>query len=171
MDVPMSESVSPMDGGPGTIVSVAGRYFGGSGQVTFLGGPGADDDVQAALCDGGAWTDREITVTVPAGAVSGPIRVSASGGEQDDTNDARGPNLGSFTANSATHPGICRVEPSTGRAGDGFTLSGSGFGEDPGTAGSVLFAVGGREGAAGTSDADWSATEIRGRVPTLAVTA
>lgn len=171
VDVPMIESVSPMDGGPGTLVSIAGRYFGGSGQVTFLGGPGADDDVTAAPCDGGAWTDSEITVTVPAGAVTGPIRVSASGGEQDDTNDTRGPNLGSFTVNSATHPGICRIEPASGRSGDSFTLTGSGFGDDPGTVGSIVFAVGGREGVAGTSDADWNATEIRGSVPTLAVTA
>ncbi|TAK04948.1 DUF4215 domain-containing protein [Patescibacteria group bacterium] len=171
VDVPMIESVSPTDGGPGTLVSVAGRAFGGSGQVTFLGGPGADDDVTAALCDGGARTDREITVTVPAGAVTGPIRVSAAGGEQDDTDDARGPNLlGVFTVNATTRPGICRIEPSSGRTGDGFTLTGAGFGEDPGTDGSVLFAVGGRDSAAGTSDADWSPTEIRGRVPSLAVT-
>jgi len=61
----------PCDSGPvGTPLTLNGNGFGTSdGKVTFNG-------VEAVT---GGWTDSSITMSVPAGATTGPIRVTVEG--------------------------------------------------------------------------------------------
>jgi hypothetical protein len=66
---PRIDSVTPMSGGPGTLVSIKGASFGsGPGSVEFLGTDAAGDEKEAAPCAPSAWTDTQIVVGVPEGA-------------------------------------------------------------------------------------------------------
>ena len=68
---------SPRSGKVGTSVTVIGTGFTGADSVTF-NGRSADFTIDS---------DAQITVTVPAGASSGPISVSAPGGPATSTSD------------------------------------------------------------------------------------
>ncbi len=132
--VPVIDSVSPMAGGSGSLITLNGRFFGATpGSVVFLGGAGDADDVVALACTSSAWTDTQIVVAVPPGAVTGPIKLVAAYGKSDQTDDARGPNLGSFTVNKEVLPGICYLSPNHGAAGGSFDINGAGFGAAIGT--------------------------------------
>ncbi|MFZ2803968.1 MAG: Ig-like domain-containing protein [Patescibacteria group bacterium] len=137
---PVIQTVSPLDGQPGTFVTVKGVNFGYSaGTVTFLGGPGAQDDLVAsapAVCvSAGAttWGNTEVIVAVPAGAASGPIEIkNSASGLTDDTNDTNGPQVPNFVADNTVHPGLCALNPNTGTTGSQTTAIGQGFGGSPG---------------------------------------
>jgi hypothetical protein len=119
---PLIEAFNPLDSAPGSLMTITGRYFGtynaGSSHVYFWDGAGFNAEAQLAgdlnpLC-GNTWFDREIIVVVPATAQSGPIRVSASNG-QDDSNDTRGNNLADFVVNNVVRPGVCKLDPNFGK--------------------------------------------------------
>lgn len=77
--------ISPLSGGPGTLVSVSGNYFGDNpGRVFFsveankanLSRTSNVGWVQADLgCGVNSWKNYQILAEVPSGAVSGPIQV------------------------------------------------------------------------------------------------
>lgn len=132
--MPVIDSVTPMAAGVGTLVTIKGRWLGTSpGSVTFLGGPGDTDDVLAQACSSSAWTDTEVVVAVPTGAVTGPLKLTAFYGQSDRTDDERGPNLGSFTVSGSVLPGICYLSPDQGVAGMKFDINGGGFGASIGS--------------------------------------
>jgi cysteine-rich repeat protein len=172
---PRIDAVTPINGGnapsgaPGTLVTLSGAFFGGSaGTVTFLGSSSSTQQT-AQLCDAVAWSDNEITVVVPANAANGALLVSASNGQQDATNDTRGPLINDFVVTNQVHPGICHLSPTSGEAGTGFALSGSGFGTSQGNS-SVLFTLNGQDTGVGAVDlANWTDTSITTNVPTLNV--
>jgi hypothetical protein len=68
---PVLNSLSPASGAPGTPVVLAGSGFGASqgGSVVRLNG---------ALVPVTAWSNTAITITIPAGATSGPLTVSVA---------------------------------------------------------------------------------------------
>jgi hypothetical protein len=74
---PRVNSVSPMQGGPGTQVTITGANFVGVNSVTF-GGVSASFESESA---------GEIVATVPDGAVNGPVAVTsvAGTGTSDET--------------------------------------------------------------------------------------
>jgi cysteine-rich repeat protein len=125
------ESVTPAVAGPGSIVTIRGQHFGGlQGSVTFLGSVSdTNDDVVAQACNPSAWTDKVIRVQVPDNAKTGPLEVTLVQGFGDRTDDNYGSNLtGVFTVSADRMPGICYLDPSTGKAGDSFVIHGNGFG-------------------------------------------
>jgi len=61
---------------PGSRVRVSGSSLAGVTRVVFLGARGGDDDVSAAAVQAG---DDTVDVTLPAGAVSGRVRVVSAG--------------------------------------------------------------------------------------------
>jgi cysteine-rich repeat protein len=133
-------SVSPLDGQPGTFVTLQGLNFGASGEVVFLGGAGPADDVvaqaPAACIQAGVtgWSPSQVIVAVPTGAASGPIRITNGQSTLSDaTNDARGPSITDFLVNNQAHPGLCALNPSSGLVGDAFSAIGQGFGASPDT--------------------------------------
>lgn len=139
VDAPLITGISPMDGRPGTIVTVTGRGFGTSpGTVRFANGVTAAP-AQACLATGvSTWTNGAILVEVPAGAVTGPVEVQhATNNLRDSSNDATGPVIDPFTVNDVAHPAICQIAPNSGFGGDRVEIRGAGFGA---TAGRVLFA-------------------------------
>lgn len=138
VDQPRITSVSPLDGRPGTFVTVAGKNLGSGGQVVFLGGEGGDDDVTAhapaACVQAGiaTWSPTAIMVAVPEGAGTGPIQITNGGsGLSDRTDDAFGPAIADFAVNDSAYPGLCGLKPASGFAGDVFSAIGAGFGAVP----------------------------------------
>ncbi|MCG2694255.1 Ig-like domain-containing protein [Candidatus Parcubacteria bacterium] len=134
VDTPIILNVSPIDGAPGTYVSIWGKYFGATaGTVTFLGAPGVGDDrvAQLAPCSG-AWSSSMVIAVLPQGAVSGPIKIENLIGS-DLTNDARGPVISDFLVNNIGRPGICQLNPNMGKSGTSFNIEGVNFGGSQGS--------------------------------------
>ncbi len=121
--------VSPLSGGPGTYVSIAGNYFGNTAGKVFIG----DTQAPLAPCSVGAWKPYQIIAEVPADAISGPVSVetapNASGNKfTDATNDNFGPTISDFTVNSIVRPGLCNIIPSSALHGEEISLVGDRFG-------------------------------------------
>lgn len=126
---PVIEEVSPLDGAPGTFVTLQGKGFGSAiGTVTFTGAAGA---VVATLpvCAAG-WTNDEIVVQVPEGAVDGPIALTTAAGLLDTTDDTLGPVIVDFDVNTNERPGLCSLSPNVGRTDGGVTITGQNLGND-----------------------------------------
>jgi hypothetical protein len=153
--------VSPLSGGPGTLVSIAGSYFGSTPGRVFI------NNIQmplATTCGAGAWKPWQIIVEVPNGAVTGSIRVetasSSTGVFTDSTNDSFGPVISNFIVNSTVRPGLCSISPESGQPFSEVSLIGARFGVAPGQTffGSQQVAV---------PLANWADTIIKARVPQL----
>lgn len=137
---PFIENISPLSAGPGSFITVSGRFFGAAaGRVVFLGADtdgngdpkGDADDVDATACAAQAWSATQVVIAVPANAVSGPMELRTAGGRADRTD--RAPGFGGvFTKTSETLPGICFLEPISGAAGAAFAVNGNGFADAQG---------------------------------------
>jgi len=174
-DSPVIHWLSPVDefdianGAPGNFITIGGRNFGSSpGTVYFW--DGSDYTIAAsfpdsvnASCDSN-WQDKQIIVVVPAGAVDGPIKVLASNGYYDTTNNNLGPWLNDFDVNDQAWPGLCLVNPTSGYNMDSFNLAGISF---TGITQEVLF---GNEIANVTANniIGWTDTSVNAAVPNLA---
>ena len=107
---PTVTSFSPGSGVVGTLVTINGTNFAGTTSVAF----GGASTNQLTVANSG----KKITVTVPAGATTGPIAVTTPGG----------------TATSATNftivnqpPTITSFTPTSGKAGTQVQIVGSNF--------------------------------------------
>ncbi len=129
--------MSPGDGAEGNLVTIEGASFGSTpGTVTFLGGDGDDDDVDtsAYTCNAEVqWSDTEIIVEIPTGAVDGYIAVTTADGDTDTTNDDYGPNMAEFDVNAIVRSGICQLSPDSGEPETSVGVYGIGFGSSQGT--------------------------------------
>lgn len=166
VEQPTIISVSPLNGKPGTFVTLTGANFGASGHVTFFGGPGAADDKLAsppqACIQGGfsMWNATQVIVAVPDGAASGPVGLTnGASGLSDQTSDTRGPQIPDFLVDDSSYPGICGLAPTTGFVGDQFKINGGGFGTAPA---SVAFGSSNL-----TSFSSWMDAEITANVPVV----
>lgn len=131
---PVIQWVSLPDGAVGNFVTIGGRYFGTTtGAVYFSDATGSTtvlaqfpDTVNPACISN--WSDTQIIVVVPGGtAALSAIRVARADGQQDETDDARGPAIDDFIINSTVRPGLCLASPATGVFGAGFTVQGNNF--------------------------------------------
>ncbi|HEX4440110.1 MAG TPA: IPT/TIG domain-containing protein [Thermoanaerobaculia bacterium] len=104
---PTITSFSPTSGPVGTSVVVTGTNFGGASAVAFNG--------SAATFTLSGTT--QITATVPTGATTGKISVTATGGVATSAT--------SFTVGSG--PAITGFTPASGPVGTSVSISGSGF--------------------------------------------
>ena len=125
---PEISAVSPNNGAPGTYVTIQGSGFGGlTGSVYFIGVAGAE--VLAPLADCAlAWTDNQVIVEVPVGAISGPISLFTRTLIEDSTIDDNGPQLPDFSVDSVLRPGLCALEPNSASGGDAVTVIGNALG-------------------------------------------
>ena len=115
---PLINTVSPITGGSGTIVTISGSNFGDSltGRVTLNGNAIAVN----------SWSDTSITATLSAGYSSGPIVVSQG---MANSNSVPFTYLG---------PSITALMPSAGSPGTIVSIQGQFLSNGPGTA-SVTF--------------------------------
>ncbi len=162
---PVISTVSPLNGKPGTFVTIKGTNFGFTeGEVLFLGNPAdpADDKVAKApsQCSvgGGTWGNVQVVVAVPDGAGNGPIQVkNVSSNLLDRTDDAIGPKIPDFVVDDTEHPGLCALKPNSGIVGTEIEAQGQGFGT---TAAKVGFGA-----SELTNTIQWTATAVRFKAP------
>ena len=112
---PTISSISPSSGVPGTQVTINGTNFGatqGTGQV-WLGSTYAGSIV--------SWSATQIVATVAANSISGNAQVQQSGV------------WGNQVAFTVTSPSITSISPTTARAGDSITITGTNFGSTQGS--------------------------------------
>lgn len=143
---PTISSISPTSARAGDQVTINGTNFGatqGSGTV-WLGSKYAASIV--------SWSSTQIVAVVASGAVSGTVQVQQSGV------------WGNTVAITIITPDITSVSPTTARAGDSITITGTGFGTTQGS-GSVWLG----SKLAG-SIVSWSDTQIVATVASGSVT-
>ncbi|MDD5291300.1 MAG: IPT/TIG domain-containing protein [Patescibacteria group bacterium] len=129
LGAPVIDWVSPVDGAIGNLTTIGGRYFGDTaGRVYFWDGGGytIEAEFPGAPCDEN-WQNNQIIVIVPAGAVSGPIKVVTSDAREDTTDNDRGPNLDDFVINTTVRPGLCKIDPAAGTKDNRITYYGLGL--------------------------------------------
>ncbi len=142
----------PDSGTVNDTVTISGTNFGedevAEDAVYFTG---ESDWVEAAITD---WTQTEIDVTVPVGAVTGPIRVEVGGLSQDSADDY-----------TVLAPTVSGVSPTSDYAEhNNITITGSRFEATQGTS-IVTF-----NGVQASTYVSWSDTEIVVKVPDDATT-
>lgn len=189
------QKFSPASGGPHTFVTVAGKYFGATAGIVYFSKvftPDVNDAshwIQADLagCAGfKSWTQNQILVAVPEGAVSGPIKVVTAPIKgidgvtrtfTDTSNDpvtksqVWGPTIvPDFQVTAEVRPGVCGIvcangQPCTvGQPGDQVRVVGKNFGVTVDNAGdNVLFG----DTKAVVNSADWKTDSIMALVPAL----
>ncbi|MGO9095117.1 MAG: IPT/TIG domain-containing protein, partial [Bryobacteraceae bacterium] len=107
---PSISSLSPTSGWAGTAVAISGSGFGasqGGSTVTFNG---------TSAGSASSWSDGSITVTVPSGATTGNVVVTANGLASNGV---------PFTV--ITQPSILSLSPTSGPVGAAVVITGSGF--------------------------------------------
>ncbi len=160
--LPKITNVSPLDGLPGTLVTIHGEGFGSlEGSVAFNSASG---EVIANLpfC-AQDWSQTEIVVEVPDEAIDGSITLTTSTGTVDATDDSYGAFVPDFDVNLVEHPGLCSLSPSIGLASSGVTLEGQNFGDTQGASSTVTFDV-----TPASSYNAWSNGSVSATVPDLA---
>src|SRR5579864_347757 len=139
---PSITSLAPNTGAVGSVVTISGSNFGstqGNGGVKF--------GTLAATIS--SWSSTSIVATVPTGAVTGSVVVTAAGGVAS--------NGSTFTVTSA--PAITSVTPAAGGGfGSSFTITGTNFGATQGNGNVTLNSV-------SATVSSWSATSIVAQVP------
>jgi hypothetical protein len=127
-DSPYIEGIWPTVGKVGDNIGVRGNNFGnvqGTSTVTFAGPGGSRID--AGVVPPWAWSNTQIQINVPAGAVSGNIIVIVNSQES---------NYNWFNVSINTKPRIIQVWPNSGEVGEFIGIQGYNFGFVPDT---VLF--------------------------------
>ncbi len=158
---PVIDSMTPPSGAPGTYVTLSGRRFGATGgTVSFLQLGGGTVNAEIPLC-AERWGQTEVTIAVPENALTGPITLTANNGLADTTTNDVGPTLGFFEVNTQLRPNLCRLSPSSGRAGSAVSVIGANFGTSQGTS-SITF---GNEPVRTVSF--WSEGTVNGLVPPI----
>jgi hypothetical protein len=135
---PVIDSFAPTSGTVGAEVTITGEHFTGATSVQFNGASASTFTVDSAT---------QIRVDVPAGATSGQISVTTSGGTAFSASD--------FTV-TIPPPAIDFFSPTSGAVGAEVTITGSNF------VGAETVQFNGASASTFTID---SATQIRAKVP------
>ncbi|MEI6378887.1 MAG: IPT/TIG domain-containing protein [Candidatus Falkowbacteria bacterium] len=143
------------NGAVGNLLTIRGRYFdnyqAGQSKV-FIGAVEAPlADSVNTHCNQG-WTDTQIVVAIPAGAVSGLVRVENANGA-DTTADERGPKVKDFQVNNLQRPGLCQLSKVEGIYQDNLTYYGVNLGSVSGFFGNYVQSIPGLESVFTASDA------------------
>ncbi|MEA3449746.1 MAG: IPT/TIG domain-containing protein [Patescibacteria group bacterium] len=128
-------SFDPINGAPGTYVTIHGSGFGDTrGEVisdVYFGAVGSDEAEYdfPAICDGGIWNDGQVIVKVPTALSNGDVRVISMDVIDVAVSDI---DTGSdvFTVNDLLRPSLCSLVPLAQDLGQEITLAGEYFGPD-----------------------------------------
>lgn len=121
------------NGNTGNFITISGSGFGTTrGKVIFMGRGGveveavlADDPVLGNTdCRANVWTPNQIIAIVPNGVINGKIIVESSSQARDATDDSNGSLINDFLLNTIDRPGLCLVNPNSGKLNDVIDYSG-----------------------------------------------
>lgn len=161
-DLPIISGISPDNGAVGTFVTVSGTGFGNSeGTVYFFTSSGSKVAAALVSCSDG-WSDTQVIVIVPEGAVDGPLSLMTSGGDEDYTNDTEGELVPDFDVNDTERPSLCSIAPDSAMVADAVVLSGRRFGSSRGSS-VVVFG----DGYGAGSYTSWADDSITATVPSV----
>ncbi len=146
---PVISSLSISEGPVGTPVTITGTGFGASQGTSLV----MLSDAQVTV---NSWSNTSISVTIPSGAVSGPMAVYV--GPTFNASNAL-----NFTIASQITPVISNLAPSSNAIGASVTIIGSGFGATV-SGSSVHF------NGVSANATYWSATSVTVTVPPFAST-
>jgi len=132
---PVITGVWPNDGAVGNFITITGRNFGNaSGEVVFLGNEEDESTARVATFPDSVnpqctntWTNTQVVVVVPEGAIDGPIKLTTFENLSDKTNDSNGANISNFDVNNTVRPGLCQVDPNSGYVNTPVALEGVRF--------------------------------------------
>lgn len=146
----------------GNIITIYGRDFGTGGTVYFNNGAGGvAGGSLAGVCED-TWTDKQIVIEVPNGALSGSFGIETSTGGMDGSTgfSDKEPEIILDIQPVYALPGLCEVDGSSAEPLQPVTAKGKQFGT---TVGDITF------GTQASSDADtWTDDEIAGiEVPVI----
>ncbi len=144
---PYITSFDPVDGPPGTYVTINGSGFGSSqgGSAVYFGtttNPGNEASYDfPEVCADSVWSNTQVVVKVPQGMtagnrliymdIQGEGVISTAGGSVSPSTFA--------VETGEPDPGLCKIRPTMGPSGVPLSLWGEYFGNDTG---SVLFSPG-----------------------------
>lgn len=134
VEQPVITGVSPLDGRPGTMVTISGVNFGDTtGEIKFAGGIVATAPEACVTAGIPTWSRSQVVVIVPVGAGNGPMTLTNNAGLSDASSGDplagdRGPQIRDFTVNDVARPGLCGADPSSGLVGEPMSLAGAGLG-------------------------------------------
>lgn len=109
LKAPVVESISPLEGAPGSTVTLTGKFFNGTSTKVYFNG------IEGSLSSG---TKNSVAVKAPAGLSPGVTEVKVVTGS-DSMFD-----MASFTVKP---PQLLQISPTSGGEGDEITLTGSFF--------------------------------------------
>lgn len=155
--------IVPNDGAIGNLITIYGSGFGSSPGTIVFGESGNEVRTSAYVCGTApSWSDTQIVVQVPEGAVDGSIAVELPGGGAfDRSNDANGRRIRLFDVNTTTRPGICTLTPTSAAPGESVAWSGVQLGTSRSTSSAYIGTSLVREYTA------WSASGFSGVVPNI----
>ncbi|MFA6537130.1 MAG: Ig-like domain-containing protein, partial [Patescibacteria group bacterium] len=112
--VPIITDFAPKKAGVGALVTVAGSGFGNFvsniSKVYFSDGNGGYLPAQIGCNDNYNWSQSNVVVKVPSGAVTGPIKIVTGSQKVDTTDNDDGGILADFVVdNSVQFPSLCSV--------------------------------------------------------------
>jgi uncharacterized protein (TIGR02145 family) len=142
---PNITSINPTSANIGDEIIITGSGFGGQQSNSIVSINGTN------ITEYTSWSDSEIKIKIPVGAVSGKLSVTVGGVKSNEVD---------FTL----IPHITELIPASAKAGDEISISGIGFGA---VRGSSIVSFAGINAAEYTS---WSAALIKVKVPATAVT-
>lgn len=131
---PATCNLNTPNGAIGNLVSITGRYFlpydSAASKVFFFDGSDFTVEAQLAVMANPSctesWNNSQIIVVVPAAAKSGALKVAAANGA-DTTDNNRGSQINDFAVNTIGRPGLCNLNPVSGRLDSLLTYSGLGL--------------------------------------------
>lgn len=108
------------NGAPNNLVTIFGFNFGtyleGMSMVYFGDKVGNKPQTLNPNCID-TWSDKQIIIVVPEGAITSPIRVVNAEGKSDISNNELGPQIPDFIVNNTERPGLCSLTPLSGNLG------------------------------------------------------
>jgi len=114
--LPVISRIAPAEGAVGNLITIFGSGFQnfveGSSKVYFANGKDAQNNVtytEAAQDNCRVWTDNKIIAKVPAGIITGPIKVVNKDSKWDVTDNNRGAKVDYVLNPNLVNPGLCSV--------------------------------------------------------------
>ncbi|MDA3802719.1 MAG: IPT/TIG domain-containing protein [Patescibacteria group bacterium] len=119
------------NGAPSNFLTISGQNFGEYdpelSRVIFVGNNNLKEGVLPDTINPNCisfWRNDQIIIAIPEGAGTGPIKIIDYQDKSDQTNDEYGPIIPDFRSNNIVRPGLCEIDPVSGKLSAEISYSG-----------------------------------------------